>query len=378
MLSPIQPFPVTPYPDYPRDPALDAAVKRIGSLSQFSRLGIALVDLTSPPDGLPYGGYNDERNLFIASTAKLIPMCAAFQLLRAVYDALSGVVRGAGETGPEIVNQASSQLRTLTWSAYWNRFPKDQPNLAQILAVSPDSNGTGWQVWFKQTGQSWPPVKNPVEAPLSDVRGLGFWERLQLMVGASNDCAAMLCIKDIGFQFVNGLMEKAGFFDAQKNLGLWLGAAYSIPCNNTSSKWARVPGPGTFPNDTGFEIGSARALAKLLTLIDQGKLVGKMASTLMLGLMSKQSGPGSSTRSFFLEGLQQPPQPRPPLSGLSVFSKLGMAPSANSDAAIIERDLRPGTTIRYAAVGLGEPSNLNGQLLGQLIWQLDACIAARH
>lgn len=378
-LPPIQSFPATPYADYPRDPALDAAVKRIGLLPQFNRLGIGLVDLSSPLDGLPYGGSNDERNFFIASTAKLVPMYAACQLLRAVTDAVRGVVRSPGVTGAEIIALASAQLQTLPWSAYWNRFPKDRPNIPQILSVVPDPNGPGWQAWFASTEKPWPPVSNPVEAPLGAVRPLKFWERLQLMVGASNDCAAMTCIQDIGFQYINGLLDKAGFFDPQTNVGLWLGAAYSTQCNNTSSKWAQVPGPGRFPNDTGFQVGSAKALAKLLTLIYQGKLVSIFLSLIMGGLMSKQFGsPGSSTRSFFLEALQQTPPVGAPLAGLSAFSKLGMAPSANSDAAIIERDLRPGTSIRYVAVGLGEPGNLNGQLLGQLILQLDACIAGRH
>jgi len=268
-MAPIQPFPATRYADYPRDPALDAAVKQIGLLPQFSRLGIALMDLSSPLDGLPYGGANDERNFFIASTAKLLPMHAGCQLLQALDDALSGAARSSGENGTSIINLATAQLRTLAASAYWNRFPRDHPNIAEILAVTPDPAGPGWQVKFVETGKNWPPVNNPIEAPLAIVRPLKFWERFQLMVGASNDCASMTCIQDIGFQYINGLLEKAGLFDLRTNTGLWLGAAYSVDCNQTSSKWAQVPGGGMFPNDTGFQIGSARALAKLLTLIDQ-------------------------------------------------------------------------------------------------------------
>jgi hypothetical protein len=192
---------------------------------------------------------------------------------------------------------------------------------------------------------------------------------MALMIGASDNCAAMTCIQDIGFQYINGLLVKAGFF--KNNVGLWLGAPYSTPCNGTTIRWAQVPG-GKFPNDTGYQIASPKTLAKFMGLIDERNLVSGGDSVTMLNLMNKRAPPGETTRSFFYESLE-----RMSLVHLSGFSKLGMG-SMNSDAAIIQRTLPSRTDIRYVAVGLGESGNLGGRLLNQLGVELDTCIAGRH
>jgi hypothetical protein len=380
----IQPFPASRLPDFPVNSDLDNAVKKIAEQNQFSKLGIALIDLTPPIPlvGAPYGGVNDLGNFYIASCAKLAALYAACQLLQAVSDALIGSARATGETGTSIAAQVSQQLATLPASPYWNGFPRDTPKIANILDITADPAGPGWRVQFVNSGKPWSEVEKLHLKPLNQIRPLGFWERLELMIGPSDNCGAMTCIQDLGFQYINGLLATAGLFDTKAKAGLWLGAAYSTGCNGTSSTWSPVPGtkpvsetklgqPKKYDGNS-YQVSNARALAKVMGLVDERKLVSGQGSLTMLNLMNKSTELGNSTFSPFLDGLQNLKY-----TGLVGFSKLGMN-GLNSDAAIIQRKLGTGADIRYVAVGLGEAGSLNGALLSKLGTQLDACIASRH
>ena len=78
-----------PFPDkattlawYP-SASLLALIPRFARTSPYHLLGIALVDL-SRGSSMGYAGWNDSRQTYVASLAKIVAMFAAFQLRKAV------------------------------------------------------------------------------------------------------------------------------------------------------------------------------------------------------------------------------------------------------------------------------------------------------
>jgi Beta-lactamase enzyme family len=373
LLRTIQPFPATPFSDYPRENTLNDSVKQIGK--KFPQLKIALIDLTrpSPVAGFPYGGINDDTNINIGSGAKVAAMYAAYQLQQAVIDVLSGLSPGSGDSGASLLSEVSRQLFPLSSAPYWGRFAQDVPQLANILDITP--NPPSWNVNFISKPHVTLEPYHADGGNLSRVRNeLGFWERLILMIVSSDNCAAMSCIQDLGFQYINGLLARMGFFDVTRNLGLWLGAAYGIPCTSTrTALWGQVPG-GSFLNDQGFQVSTARMLAKFMATVAEGLAVNGAASGSMLGLMRKRVGVNGAppTRSFLGAMLKA--------QGLVVCSKLGIG-SFLSDMVIVERLSASGkTNIKYVAVALGASSSaaVGPAQLSALALELDNCIESRH
>lgn len=372
----IQPFPTAPFPDYVRDSALDAAVKRIAA--QFTQLAVGLIDLTPPKPtvGFPYGGSsNDDTNINIGSGAKVAAMFPAFQLREAVADALTGLTPASGDTEQSLLIELSRQLQPLSGSPYWQRFGQDVPNLGKIVRILPNANQTGWNTVFVSKTQDLSSFDfdQPNHQNARAIDPLGFYERMQLMIANSDNCGAMTCIVDLGFQYINGVLSRAGFFDNVKNSGLWLGAAYAKGCiNQRVHVWEQVPG-GRFANDSGFQVSSARMLAKLMGIIAEGRGVNAISSAGMLLLMDKQSPPHglSGARSFLGEALSGK-------RNLSVCSKIGIA-DFRSDAAIIERPSASGTMLKYVAVALKAPDSATGDnMLHGVSRQLDALVESRH
>src|SRR4029077_20152980 len=78
------PFPAKP-PNLGWAPSdsLQEQVKRFAAKSPFSQMGIALVDLSRAPQ-MGYAGWNDTRQIYVASLAKIGAMFAAFQLRKCV------------------------------------------------------------------------------------------------------------------------------------------------------------------------------------------------------------------------------------------------------------------------------------------------------
>jgi Beta-lactamase enzyme family len=181
-------------------------------------------------------------------------------------------------------------------------------------------------------------------------KGLGFRDRLKLMIANSNNKAAASCIDDMGFQYVNGALASERLFDEKSGMGLWIALDYGGHAwgKHVSGGWAQG--------------ATAKAVARFLALLERKKLVDAQSSEEMQEMMSFKGHYGS----WFVNKLRS--QGR---SSQRAYGKIGLD-GTSDDCAVIERKAAGGV-IRYAAIGLGaaEPGALE-----KLIIKLDDCIAA--
>ena len=339
--------PFGPFPDkstqlawYP-SPSLRGLLSRFAKKPPYNFLGIALVDL-SRGSSMGYAGWNDSRQTYVASLAKIAAMFAAFQLRKAV-------------------RAASTQMRALDADELWDSIadawkpavshavkgrPADFPNLKNIF-VAKGSMGR-WEIDFTDSHDDWEQINKLGD---SLPKGLGFRDRLKLMIANSNNHAAASCIDDIGFQYLNGALAAQGLF-LPGDGGLWIALDYG------GHKWGRGVGGGWAQG------GNAYTVARFLALLETKQLVDEDSSTEMQELMSFKGHYGS----WFVNKLRK--ENRAPQRA---YGKIGLDGTAD-DCAVIERSQTidgKQKLLRYGAVGLGASG---GDLLDALIMQLDDCM----
>ena len=122
----------------------------------------------------------------------------------------------------------------------------------------------------------------------------GFHDWMRLMARWSNNRAASICVRALGYHYLNGALARAGFFDTATANGLWLSADYEghdwvgTPAEkNTNAagqklapRWAKAQGR-RLSNVT----ATAAQTARLMTAMAQGRLVDAAASQEMIALM---------------------------------------------------------------------------------------------
>lgn len=338
-----------------------------------------LIDLTHDPAKPRLAGHDLHAQRHPASVSKLACLVAAHQLsqdLRAMMhevktrEELFALARKKWSDA-----QAAAPVRVgkRTFSA--SKFAL--PNLEAIfapgwpLATKPKDLVPG----FHDTGLSWPdeikfewPTRFPgYQGKLERLPGkggaakalvgVGFKERVDLMIGQSHNEATGSCVHDVGYLYLASVLLATGLYDLERG-GLWMGASF---------------GGTIFTGDPvhGQTItASPYAVARLMTLLATGKLVSPEASRAMLPLLHKVGFPqedyvtytdiapngvenevttwghaekhmnrerGAGTRSPFMPFAHEP-QPDPPWT---VYSKIGIIsdkdPLGYSDAAWIKR-----------------------------------------
>ena len=175
-----------------------------------------------------------------------------------------------------------------------------------------------------------------------------FRETLTDMVRVSSNEAASEAIARVGFPYIASLLWQSGLYDPEMGGGLWLGKAFG----GVNDRWHRDPVANASHG------ASPLACAKMLCLIEQGRLVDGQASAEMKAILGD---PGIEHK--FVKGLRTA---RP---GSRVYRKSGSWRQWHGDAAIIESEDK-----RYVAVALCE-SETGGEILERLIVALDDCIA---
>ena len=142
-----------------------------------------------------------------------------------------------------------------------------------------------------------------------------------------------------------------------------------------SPRWARLQGREV----TNFA-GTAFQVARLLTLLAQGRLVDKDSSAAMLGLMTGVAGIGSYIRGA-LAGAA------PPRTFTAIASKIGcgdeVPPPAcgfSHDCAIVRvnRGADPARAIHYVVVALGSQPDQSRADLRTMVVRFHDCVVARH
>ena len=191
-------------------------------------MGIALVDLSRAPR-MGYAGRNDTRQIYVASLAKIGAMFAAFQLRQSVRAAARQLsVANAAEVFDAITAAWTPDVSSRTKGR-----PADFPRFANIFKIS-GSRGN-WIIDFTDEQKSWQEIKDIGDGL---PQGLGFRDRMKLMIANSNNHAAASCIDDIGFQYLNGALAAAGLFSAGSSGGLWIALDYG------GHWWGKAAGGG--------------------------------------------------------------------------------------------------------------------------------------
>jgi hypothetical protein len=341
------------------DSAVSGAVARFGrehpELLRGAKLGVSLVDLTTITNDPPYGGLNDRSEYFVASLAKIAAMYAAYQL-RSFVREYAATFQGMVE---DLLPILEKQITPLIESQV-PVFSKNHPALTKIFTASYNFSGPGFLVDFSSTNaldsklnELYALEESHGVTAFNETQKLGFLDRLKLMIQWSSNCGACTCIRDLGFQYINAALKKAGFFDAASSTGLWLGASYASGCSGASRGETKAVGNVPIVNkeagDEVFQVATPRSVAKMLRAIADLKLVRVRASLQMKNLLDKSTGETSSPIGLGLIGPAK------------VFSKLGVGVFTVCDGAIIENQVVPSQGIpifrdlNYVAVVLGMP-----------------------
>jgi hypothetical protein len=353
----------------------------------------AVADLTGNPGQPAFFGHHPVDMLFVASLAKIYPMYVAFELRKRVEEQAKDMIRMGLATATAGWERQVFAVLEKAWkprlrAAFPDR-PEAMPKFADIFVLSPtgavhfaenDPHLTDADLDFRPPNPT--PGRPPISPEFKTPPGK-FLDWMRLMLRWSNNEAASRCIRAIGFPYLNGVLGAAGFFDRSTRTGLWLSGDYLghdwLPGDRAgqrlSPRWAALQQRKV----TNFA-GTSFQVARLLTLLAQGRLVDPDSSTAMLELMTGDRGIGS----FILRGLTGA---TPPRAVSAIASKIGcgdeVPPPAcgfTHDAAIVrvDRGADPARSIRYVAVALGGNPARGRTDLRRMAVSFHDCVTARH
>jgi hypothetical protein len=257
----------------------------------------------------------------------------------------------------------------------------DYPDLFRTFNVTPGTAGVASLDFIgsdlipvqppgSQSVQQSPGVQSYLRQPsLEKARKLTFWERMFLMIDASDDPASHTCVQNVGWLYIASLLWQTDLFSPGRNGGLWEGDTH-LPASEGGKHWIKAPVPkGDSGND--FITGTAASVAAFLTALAQNRLVSKDACDGMK-FLTDITRTGRVLSSFFFDGLNNQH-----ITVDRFFAKVGVGnlppPSrqtADDDCALIERKVG-GKKIRYVAAGFDATG---ADALHRLIVQLDKCI----
>lgn len=339
--------------------ALSDAFNLVKAQTKFKNLGFAIIDCTSSTP--VYIGHNDNKHALIASTGKISILFAAFWLRKTVRENAKGV------------NAADANALFDTLKATWAPVPQPYPgkfaghmwppDLHKIFTATKTSPGQ-WNIDFtsdhdysederEESRNKIAPMHNK---PLSVINGLGFRDRLELMIGWSDNNASGSCINAMGFQFVNGCLLNAGFFKSDPGGGgLWLSGNYAG--KSYASEFSTMN-----PQKITTQGGTPDAIARFMYLLITKKLVDLDAANEMVMMMSYN---GSWVENELTA------------KGHSVglwLAKVGVAGGKWTEATYIEED-KNGKTLKYVMAPCFATSEAG---LKELAVALAGVVAAAH
>lgn len=365
--------------------------------SKYKRLPFALIDYTG--GSAFYLGHNDKKQTFVASHAKIGILFAALWLRKTVKE---NAKKSTASTIDEVLDELTNK-----WSAeekpFPDRFKKNvlpsktwPPDLKKIFTGSKQSNGE-WLLDFTSTNNfdnanrkaslaKLAPIDNMPEndTKRNAVNALGYRDRLELMIGWSDNMAAGSCLNAMGFQFVNGCLMKAGLYNTDKTNGggLWITKNYDKIQDGSDFQQTTAQG------------STAQVSANCFWLAANKKLIDQQASEDWLIMTAKQDYTNqanpikSYTRSFIGDELS-----RTQLLDLNQLnSKLGiyyLKKKENgqdvyydfhySDAACVEEDRGGGNVLKYAiAICFSGTTDNTAKVLQDLSFELEKVVKAAH
>jgi hypothetical protein len=389
---------------------------------KIEELRFALVDLSEgkllQPD---FAGHKLTTQGGLGSTAKLGVMFAAFQLLNDLNvfskqnpgladaaDLFSAIRTEWGQSqalsptpvvkqlhpGDANVPKMELQDRLVKIEKTFNsafRFPLPlhsqigPPRLEKMFTASRQGSSGPLQVQFLGPLVNTDATQtfiNTTPDNLEKVRQLSFGERMFIMIDDSDNAASQSCVEDVGYLYINSSLWQSDIFSPQRGGGLWVASSF----RDKNLRWVETPVPDKLqPANDSFTSCTPAAIAAILTLIEQNRLINQDLSGQMRALLSKfKTGPkrvikgkltpvGSYTRSYFKQGLQfMDPDAVTRVRRFTLddcCSKLGIG-NKFSDAAIIKRTDR-GKKLHYVAAAFDDEVT---DKLHELSVQLDMVI----
>jgi hypothetical protein len=216
------------------------------TISKYKNLPFALIDFTGNQP--VYLGNNDKKQTFIASMAKIGVLFAALWLRKTVREnARKSTAATLTEVLDELTAKWANEPKPFSERFKKNTIPSSTwpPDLKQIFQGKRLPNGD-WQLDFKEDHNFKMPDRRASLAALNTfakmsektealkklkraaINPLGFRDRLELMIGWSDNIGAASCINTLGYQFINGCLEKAGLYNRDKTTGggKWMSLNY--------------------------------------------------------------------------------------------------------------------------------------------------------
>ena len=382
-LSLLSPTPVDPFPSAyslsldTTNASFNACENTAATDPATKDLCGSVVDLTGNPASPLYAGNNDNDMVYVGSLVKLYAMYVAFELQsRVEKQAKKMIAQGLSTSTAGWENKVYNQLKK-AWQPKLNAafpgLPSGMPQFATIFTLS----STGDANFTEQS----PPLS---DAELDAIGETGtpkgkYRDWMRLMLRWSNNTAASRCILPLSYPYLNGVLAAAGFFDSTAHKGLWISG------DDLGNDW--IPGPG---NKAGQPLtarfataqgrtksnftGTSLQVARLLTLLAQGKLVDSASCTDMISIMQGAQGIGSYIQSALLNA-----SPARPISAIA--SKIGFGDDKFShDGALIgvDRAADPANPLQFVEVVLGSPPSKGRTDLRQLAVAYYDCITAQH
>jgi hypothetical protein len=345
-------------PDSSLQEKLDARLDASPNKAKIDQACIGLVDLTQinedPSPGtftFPFASRTPEKEVAVYSLSKIAAMFAAFHLRDRVSKAAANIGAGAKDVD-DLVKQIETEWRPLV-SHNVGLGPFGFPKLKRIFKFGLSAP---WQpVNFTTSGTT----AQALDKSHHDATGggLGFMDRMKLMIRWSDNPAAGSCAHNISYQYMAGALKADGFADNKRNGILWLGGDFGFGDGDGTAIMGQPP----WDRSGTWVRANARGIASFLALLWTNQLVSADASRSMRSDLMLESGVGYAT---WLSNSTP--------SKTKAWSKVG-ANGSQSEAAII--DCSPGgKKIRYAAVVLSTTI----PIIQEVAPLLQAAVAAVH
>lgn len=256
-----EPYPTSIVADAELQAALDAAIA--AGPGKTWRVPLSIVSLD--PDGRrPAAHWKGGEVHFSASLLKVAAMYSAFELrntLQAIAQEL-----GTGARKPDLLKVCAAYL--------------DPRIMAKVDTIS-TLKGIRQIHALPRYADAFEAVAatSAQQGPISVRFTAEFTKHLEKMIAVSDNRSAAQCVYGSGYGYLNVALAAAGFFDAKTKKGIWLAGDYV-----RSYPYFRIPSE----NDGLVAQGATtQQLARMYTLLHDGKLVSAAASAEMMELLAK-------------------------------------------------------------------------------------------
>jgi hypothetical protein len=274
-------YPTEMAPSPAQNTRLAAAIQTVrGTLSDANKTrldNMALIVVKLTPSGtMEYAGVRETEMFFSASLLKVALLYTSFELVSRVNEMAPLITAcSAAEFFVKVRKEFSGKIE--------NAVPQIKPgvwrkvNFKEALTATSDASGV-FRVSLS-TGHD------------QDLRSI--------FSNQNQNLGALNCMHRLGFSYVNGALDAAGFFGITSQTGIWMATDY-IPDNPPSAdNWPSFNIP-VATNGTSSAAMTALSMANLLNKIDRGELINATTSQTMRDIfrtgnawLSKLSNPNA-------------------------------------------------------------------------------------